>query len=335
MYALSADFGGKSELEPATHRGRAMSQASGSSPRASASALPPPVGFFSSAQREGSPDSGEVSRAGAVSVALLEQERDELLAETAALRARLELLSSLERAAWWDWDVKTERLTAHGDLVELVQLELPSDLGAPGLGRWLELLHPEDVRRARVAFARCVTDPGEIAACPLRVRARGGGYRWVLVALTASAEGERGRSLRILGAARDIHIEKAAQESARRNAQVLAWLGAGVVCADMDGAIGYVNGAASKLLELRGQEWLGRSLFELFPQQRREAWLELTAEASDGARLRWELEHDAGDGKKRSLRLELSSYGDASGKAAGLVCVLYDANERRGQAVSS
>src|SRR5689334_18415035 len=172
-----------------------MSRSIGSSPRASLSALPAALERAAPAStREGSPVSGDLPR-GVASSTLLDQ-RDELLAENAALTARLELLSSLERAAWWDWDAKTERVTAHGDLVELVQLELPADLGAAGLGRWLGLLHPEDVRRARSAFARCVSEPGEIAACPLRVRARAGGYRWVLVALTASADVRRGHSLR-------------------------------------------------------------------------------------------------------------------------------------------
>ncbi len=308
-----------------------MTRAGGSSPRASMT----PLQLHPDFTPDSAPDSGEVSRLANVSMALLEQQRDTLLAENAALNARLELLSSLERAAWWDWDVKSERLTAHGDLVELVQLELPADLGAPGLGRWLDLLHPEDVRRARMAFARCVSEPGEIAACPLRVRARSGGYRWVLIALTANADGERGRSLRILGAARDIHVEKTTQESARRNAQVLARLESGIVCTDMDGVIGYLNGAATKLLGLHGRDWLGRSLFELVPEQGREALLELAAEASDGRAPRWEVEHDAGETRKRSLQLQLSSYGDASGKPAGLVCVLSDASEPRRTAASS
>ncbi|RYZ04273.1 MAG: PAS domain S-box protein [Myxococcales bacterium] len=311
-----------------------MTRSLGSSPRASLSSLPAPREQASPvSSRDGSPISGDVPRA-ATSTALLEQQRDELSAENMALRARLELLSSLERAAWWDWDVKTERITAHGDLVELVQLDLPPDLGVPGLGRWLALLHPEDVRRARAAFVRSVSEPGEIAACPLRVRARGGGYRWVLVALTASADVLRGHSLRVFGAARDIHIERMSEEFARRNAQVLGAMVAGVVCADMDGVIGYVNGAAARLLG-SGRDCVGRSLFELFPEQHREDLLELATIASNGGAPRFHVEQEVGGAPPQSLWLELSSYGDASGKPAGLVCVLGDATDRRGTLPSS
>ncbi|MDF3069152.1 MAG: hypothetical protein K0R38_4753 [Polyangiaceae bacterium] len=312
-----------------------MSGRIGSSPRAAMSAQTRPVPLELPSlhpSREGAPISGDAPRGGA-STALSEQQHDELLAENAALRARLELLSSLERAAWWDWDVKTERVTAHGDLVELVQLELPADLGAAGLGRWLSLLHPDDVRRARAAFARSVSEPGEIAACPLRVRARSGGYRSVLVALTASVDSRRGYALRVFGAARDIHIEKAAQESARRNAQVLGALRDGVLCADMNGVIAYANRAAARLLGSKG-DYVGRSLYELFSAQHRSELLELATLASDGIAPRLQLEHDVGT-SKRHLWVELSSYGDASGTPAGLVCVLSDAAERRDQSRSS
>jgi PAS domain S-box-containing protein len=312
-----------------------MSPRASSSPRAAVSALPTPLELTApSSTPEGSPISGEVARGAGASATRLEQQRDELLVENAALRARLELLSSLERAAWWDWDVKAERLTAHGDLVELVQLDLPADLGAAGLGRWLALLHPEDVRRARSAFARAVSGPGEIAACPLRVRARAGGYRWVLVALTASVDSVQEHSLRVFGAARDIHIEKTAQEGARRNAQVLSAMTAGVVCTDLDGVVRYMNGAAARLLGSQG-DCVGRSLFELFPEDCREDLVELVSVASEGGAARHRLEQGAGGVANRSVWLELSSYGDASGKPAGLVCVAFDASDRRAQAPSS
>jgi len=282
--------------------------------------------------REDSPASGDVSRAGVVGLRELEQRRDELLVENAALRARLELLSSLERAAWWDWDVKGERVTVHGDLVELAHLDLPGDLGTPGLQRWLDLVHPDDARRARSAFARCVTEPGEIAACELRLRARAGGHRWVLLALTSSAELQRGRPLRVLGAARDVHTERVAEQLARRDAQILARLEQGIVCADLDGAIGYWNGAAARMLGFRDRAWLGRSLFDAFAGEQYEQLKTLAASALDGGAKKLELEHAAADGMKRALELQLTSYGDTSGSPLGVVCAVRELSERRASA---
>jgi PAS domain S-box-containing protein len=304
-----------------------MSPRSGSSPLASLvppSALEEPASFCGPVADP--PSSREQPFRGLDARDEAARQRDELAAENAALRARLELMSTLTRAAWWDWDTGAERVVAHGDVVELVQLELPADLGASGLGRWLQLLHPDDARRARAAFSRCVSAPGEIAACSLRVRARAGGYRTVLFALT-SCEAALG-SLRVLGAARDVHADRRADDVARRNAQVLATVPAAIVCVDMEGVIDYVNDAATRLLG----DCVGRSFIELFPTADRGALADLLRDASDGGAPGLRLE---GTGGKPDLWLELSTYDDTAGKPAGLVCVIGDCSERLGAGAPS
>lgn len=336
MYAWSASPG-EPELEsaacPVPGTLCAMTARLSSSPAHESPAATRASAYVEASARDESPAS-DISRVAVGGLLELEQRRDELLAENAALRVRLELLSSLERAAWWDWDVKGERLTAHGDLVELARLDLPGDLGTPGLQRWLDLVHPDDARRARGAFARCVTEPGEIAACELRLRARAGGHRWVLLALTSSAELQRGRPLRVFGAARDVQGERAAQQLALRDAQILAHLDQGIVCADSDGIIAYCNGAAARLLGFRDRAWLGRSLFDAFPREEQEQLKTLAAAALEGATrsIELELELAADDGAKRALELQLTSYGEPGGAPLGVVCALRELGEPRASA---
>lgn len=291
---------------------------SSSSPRASLTALPAPrPPFEERLAPDAAPDSGDVAK---LSRAL--DDRARLLDENAALRARLELLSSLGRAAWWDWDVGGERINAHGDLIELMHVELPPDLGTAGLGRWLDLIHPDDLRRARAAFGRCLADPSESASCELRVRARTGGYRWLLVALTACAPAERTRPLRVLGAARDVQSERAQRQTALRDAQVLGQLAEGVLCADVSGSIGYLNGAAARLLGIVSAQWLGRSLFDAFAMEQREELRELVAQALVGSSQWLQLEHASADGALRTLRLELRAHVDTAGVPLGVMCSL-------------
>jgi PAS domain-containing protein len=307
-----------------------MSPGTGSSPLASFA--PQPAREEPASCRvavAGPPSSREQPRRAVGDAEDARRQRDELLAENAALRARLELMSSLTQAAWWDWDSESERVVAHGDVVELVQLELPADLGTAGLGRWLELLHPDDSRRARAAFSRCVSAPGEIAACSLRVRARAGGYRTVLFALT-SCEAGLG-SLRVLGAARDVHADRAADDVARRNARVLAAMPAAILCVDMEGVIEYLNEAAVRLLGATG-DCVGKPFIELFPAPARGALAELVREASDGTAKGLRLEGTSG---KPDLWLDLSTYDDSAGSPAGLVCVIGDCIERLGAGAPS
>jgi len=201
-------------------------------------------------------------------------------------------------------------------------VELPPDLGTAGLGRWLDLIHPDDVRRVRGALGRCLADPGESASCELRVRARSGGYRWLLVALAACAPAERSRPLRVLGVARDIHSERTQRDTAQRDAQVLGQLADGIVCADSSGNIGYFNAAAARLLGLTSREWLGRSLFDAFAPAQRDALRALADAALDASSQRLEVEPASVDDSSGVLQLELWTYADTAGKPLGIVCSL-------------
>src|SRR4029077_8075478 len=70
---------------------------------------------------------------------------EEALAENSA---RLEEAQRLAHVGWWERDLITDRVTVSDEVVRI--------LGARPVGRWLNLIHPEDRSRAAEAAAAAI-----------------------------------------------------------------------------------------------------------------------------------------------------------------------------------
>jgi PAS domain S-box-containing protein len=123
-------------------------------------------------------------------------------------------------------------------------------------GRWLRLLHRDDADTMLEAWRQAVAT-GRFYACEYRLRRHDGQFRWFL----ANAEpllDAAGRIERWVGVSTDMHeivetrralADSAAelQRQAIERAAILAQLAEGVIVADADGRITFVNEAATTL----------------------------------------------------------------------------------------
>lgn len=144
-------------------------------------------------------------------------------AEIAALRARLtyaesELARSRERlelglhnngAGFWDCnlvsgefvlDAHWRQILGHGD-----------DVPAGGDEAWHTLLHPDDRGKLDALFRAHLRGDVPAFECDFRMRAVGGGWKWILAQGRASARGEDGRWGRVTGSFLDITARKEAE----------------------------------------------------------------------------------------------------------------------------
>ncbi|MFM7783627.1 MAG: PAS domain-containing protein, partial [Gammaproteobacteria bacterium] len=141
---------------------------------------------------------------------------EELVAErTAALeRANEALNQSEQRFAFaleatndgiWDWDIDRGRLDCNPAYFGMLGYE-PGQFREDFRSRWTALLHPQDRSRA-LARLMSSLDAGA-AEFEFRMRARGGGYRWILSRGKVVARAEDGRPLRAVGTHTDLTARK-------------------------------------------------------------------------------------------------------------------------------
>jgi len=139
-----------------------------------------------------------------------------------------------------------------------------------GIYEWSPVLHPDDQQATIEAWAHSV-ETGDIYQIEHRVYRADGSLRWYL-SRGIPVRDARGRILRWYGTATDIHDHKlAAQDLARAKEEVstiLSSISDGLMVLDENWQITYFNPAAEQILNLPGEQALGRNLFDIFPAAR-------------------------------------------------------------------
>ena len=138
-------------------------------------------------------------------------------------------------------------------------------------GSYLSLVHPDDVERAK-AFERDLRAgrAGERPETELRLRARDGSYRWLMVSAAHSVADEL-----VFLSAKDVTARKHGEEELRaadeRFRAVTASTRDGIVSADGNGRIIFWNAGAEAIFGHTAAEIVGRPLTDLMPERYRDA----------------------------------------------------------------
>ncbi|MCL5778086.1 PAS-domain containing protein [Limibaculum sp. FT325] len=233
----------------------------------------------------------------------------ERLAER-ALRASEERHALVTRATSdgiYDWNVADDVLYVSENLTGLLNL----DLARQSSRLWAEQIHPEDYDayfEALVAHFKGRTDAVE---CDYRLRARGGGYRWVHDR-GVGVRGADGRVTRLVGAIRDItEIREARAAIDRvegRLAGAMSTIADGILLVDAENRIELFNdryveifSAAAGGADLSDLVVRGRDFFEMIRggyemgmfkphPEGADGWIAARREAWEKPRANWELE---------------------------------------------
>jgi PAS domain S-box-containing protein len=117
----------------------------------------------------------------------------------------------------WDWDLARNLVWYSDRHVEL--LGYPAEELAGDPGKYLELIHPDDVARFRAAF-RWHMQTRTTLDVEYRARHREGGWRW-LRGRGQAVWNDRDEAVRIAGSTSDITARKTAEEALQRTVQQL------------------------------------------------------------------------------------------------------------------
>jgi two-component system cell cycle sensor histidine kinase/response regulator CckA len=203
---------------------------------------------------------------------------------------------------------------------------------------WLDLVHPDD--RAGVIASHAQRDFGENRrpfSHTLRLRHKEGYYRWVQ-ASGINFFSPDGRFLRTLGFHADIDALKTAEEALAAEKEFLGVtldaISDGVITADSDGNVTYLNAAAETLCGLAGSEAMGVPIEEFYrlagAQPRRQADNPVRAVLATGLRAApHDPAHLVSTGRpERVIADNAAPIVDPAGHMTGAVLVFHDITDR-------
>jgi PAS domain S-box-containing protein len=139
----------------------------------------------------------------------------------------------------------------------------------------VQLMHPDDRQRVLDAAAKVVKggpNTGQYYSQEHRVRARDGGWRWIVSSGQVIDRTAAGRVLRMSGTNLDITVRKVAEqahlESESRNRAVIEAALDAIIINDSQGRITEFNPSAERTFGYRSEDVIGRSLDETIIPER-------------------------------------------------------------------
>ena len=176
----------------------------------------------------------------------------------AARRELLELSIAAAGIGTFDWDLASGTLAWDDRLVE--QFGYDADGFDRSVAGFLARVHPDDRERVDLELRAAVEALGE-CSFEYRIVLPDGRVRWIGARGRALAD-ERGRPVRLLGAAWDVTAHR---EAEARLAVVMESMSTAFFSLDTSWRFTYVNSRAEALLGRTRQEMLGGDVWELFP----------------------------------------------------------------------
>lgn len=295
----------------------------------------------------------------------LPKRREELRAVTLSLhditsRKRVEL-SLVERERFWSDVLRAvpDTLYVHdmsNNRVLFSNNRLGPDLGYSkdelkrfGERLWEKILHPDDVEQyQRVRNLQKVVADGQLLHCQLRWRHRDGNWHWFDIREHALSRDRNGRVSRLIGVAKDITGEIAAQASLRdseRRYRLLAEsISDVIITSDSRLRLNYISPSARGIFGY-STEWLlhngvlGTITNPRQLEQLMELWEELNAALGNPDRLRVIEQRISGqplmfdslraDDRKITVEMRLSLMWDEQGRFEGILGIGRDVSQQR------
>jgi PAS domain S-box-containing protein len=190
-----------------------------------------------------------------------------------------------------------------------------------------KIFHPDDLERVvgerQQAISRGVPWDAEV-----RIRGKDGDYRWFIIRLNPLRD-EQGRILRWYGTSTDIEDRKRAEETLRREADLLNLTHDAIFVADMEGVIKYWNRAAEERYGWTAEQAVGRVVHDLLKTVFPAPLEQIKAELTRTGRWEGELVHTRKDGSQVVVASRWSLQRGERGAPVAILETNNDITERK------
>ncbi len=178
--------------------------------------------------------------------------------------------SALEsaRQGVWDYDLRRDRMFYSRMWRVLRGIPDSEEIGAGHDASWLDRIHPEDQERVAIAGKKQGQGEPGYDTIEYRERTRAGNYIWILSRGRPIEWDENGTVLRAVGTDTDItHLKTIEQELASEKERLrvtLESIADGMISADAQGRVEFMNAAAEQLTGLSAAKARGMDVCDVF-----------------------------------------------------------------------
>ena len=252
---------------------------------------------------------------------ITERERaQKLLSES---QQRLELALKGANLGSWDYDVRENRAFVDKTCADLFGYS-PDDM-EPDLGSWRRVLHPEDKANVIEAWNAHIEGRTPFFEAEHRVRAKWGGWIWVLSRGKVVERDEEGKPLRVSGTAYNVTARKLAEEKLLQMSKVFMESIDPILIRDLDGNIVDLNRAAEETYGWSRDELIGKPIRTIVSPTRHEIVDELHEQCKRGEKVEnIEALHRRKSGQTIPVLLSLSLLTDEKGAPLGIASITKD-----------
>lgn len=197
-------------------------------------------------------------------IAIERHQREDILREA---RERLSLAIRSANIGLWDWDLLTNKVSFTSEWKS--QLGYQEHEISNDFSEWEQRVHPDDLDKAKAIVSSFLANPYPNYYNEFRMRHKDGSYRWIL-AQASLLMGADGTPVRMVGSHIDITERIHAEQSLRRNEQVLRLFvehsPAAIAMFDRD--MRYIVASRRYLADynLGDEDLTGRSHYDVFPE---------------------------------------------------------------------
>ena len=252
---------------------------------------------------------------------ITERERaQKLLSES---QQRLELALKGANLGSWDYDVRENRAFVDKTCADLFGYS-PDDM-EPDLGSWRRVLHPEDKANVIEAWSAHLEGRTPFFEAEHRVRAKWGGWIWVLSRGKVVERDEEGKPLRVSGTAYNVTARKLAEEKLLQMSKVFMESIDPILIRDLEGNIVDSNRAAEETYGWSRDELIGKPIRTIVSPTRHEIVDELHEQCKRGEKVEnIEALHRRKSGQTIPVLLSLSLLTDEKGAPLGIASITKD-----------
>jgi len=262
----------------------------------------------------------------------------ELERSTKALReseGRFNLAARATNDGIWDWNTESNSFYLSPRFKQVLgydEKELPSLFNV-----WLNLIHPDDQQRIEQELQAHLQHQ-TLFESEFRMHTKAGQWRWVL-GRGQAIHLKGGNAKRMVGSLTDITYHKQAERNLHREKErllvTLQSIGDGVITADMEGRVEYLNTAAATMTGWTQQHAKAAPLQQVFVimDERRDRQLpdliKLVRKHSKTVHVHENAVLVSQGGERLYVELSASPLKGQSGKMVGIVVVFHNTTERR------
>ncbi|MEO6742889.1 MAG: CHASE domain-containing protein [Caldimonas sp.] len=254
--------------------------------------------------------------------------RKSATAELARERERLSNILSGTNVGTWEWNITTGETLVNARSAQMVGRTLQAVTPLPAQN-WEQWIHPDDRMLSMRKLHRHFQGRTDHFDAELRMRRKDGEWSWMLVRGRVSSLTEDGKPEWMSGTQMDISKRKLAEAALRDQLhftqQLMDSVPIPVQFKDLDGRFLGLNGAAERMLKVRREDWIGKTLAQVYPSELAHTHDAIERELiqQSGGRT-YEGMTRASDGTLIPVRISKTLFTRADGSVAGTIAAMID-----------